>query len=85
MKPREGERESSPSSQLTIKKNQGMSDNNQTQIHVTGEATGLIPSPGNHGKPITVIGTAATRSAAGRTPRGTTTGHSCRRHGQLPG
>ena len=38
-----------------------MSDNNQTQIHVTGEATGLIPSPGNHGKPITVIGTAAIR------------------------
>ena len=61
MNPREGERQSSPSSPLTIKKNQSMSENKPTQIHVTGEATGLIPAPGNQGKPITVIGTAAIR------------------------
>src|SRR5712675_1315545 len=30
-------------------------------IQPTGEATGFIPAPGNHGKPITVIGTAAIR------------------------
>src|SRR5580698_10396251 len=34
-----------------------------TQIQSTGEATGFIPAPGNHGKPITVIGTAAIRDA----------------------
>jgi len=32
-----------------------------TAIQVTGEATGFIPAPGNQGKPITVIGTAAIR------------------------
>ena len=32
-------------------------------IQPTGEATGFIPAPGNHGKPITVIGTAAIRDA----------------------
>src|SRR5712675_1162807 len=32
-----------------------------TQIQSTGEATGFIPAPDNHGKPITVIGTAAIR------------------------
>src|SRR3569833_1171040 len=30
-------------------------------IQETGEATGFIPAPGNQGKPITVIGTAAIR------------------------
>src|SRR5450432_2339727 len=30
-------------------------------IQPTGEATGFIPAPGNQGKPITVIGTAAIR------------------------
>ena len=30
-------------------------------IQSTGEATGFIPAPGNQGKPITVIGTAAIR------------------------
>ena len=30
-------------------------------IHTTGEATGFIPAPGDHGKPITVIGTEAIR------------------------
>src|SRR4051812_34470184 len=30
-------------------------------IQATGEATGFIPAPGNHGKPINVIGTAAIR------------------------
>ena len=34
-----------------------MNDTNPTQIHVTGEATGFIPAPGDKGKPITVIGT----------------------------
>lgn len=38
-----------------------MSENHSTQIQPTGEATGFIPAPGNHGKPITVIGTAAIR------------------------
>ena len=61
MKQSEGERQSSLSSQLTIKTNQSMSENNPNQIHVTGEATGLIQAPGNQGKPITVIGTAAIR------------------------
>src|SRR5688572_1130845 len=32
-------------------------------IQPTGEATGFIPAPGNNGKPITVIGTAAIRDA----------------------
>jgi tRNA-splicing ligase RtcB len=32
-------------------------------IQATGEATGFIPAPGNNGKPITVIGTAAIRDA----------------------
>src|SRR5436190_14828297 len=32
-------------------------------IQLTGEATGFIPAPGNKGKPITVIGTAAIRDA----------------------
>ena len=35
-----------------------MSAENPTQILATGEATGLTPSPGNNGKPITVISTA---------------------------
>src|SRR5882724_7197982 len=30
-------------------------------IHSTGEATGFIPAPGDKGKPITVIATAAIR------------------------
>lgn len=30
-------------------------------VHPTGEATGFIPAPGDRGKPITVIGTAAIR------------------------
>src|SRR6185436_11034242 len=32
-------------------------------IQATGEATGFIPAPGDKGKPITVIGTAAIRDA----------------------
>jgi len=40
-----------------------MSAENPTQILATGEATGFIPAPGNNGKPITVIGTAAIRDA----------------------
>ena len=32
-------------------------------IQSTGEATGFIPAPGDKGKPITVIGTAAIRDA----------------------
>src|SRR5438034_3435101 len=40
-----------------------MSAENPTQIHATGEATGFIPAPGDKGKPITVIGTAAIRDA----------------------
>ena len=39
-----------------------MSDNNPTQIHATGEATGFIPAPGDKGKPITVIGTNSIRA-----------------------
>src|SRR3954464_5742239 len=35
----------------------------KTVIQATGEATGFIPAPGNQGKPITVIGTAAIRDA----------------------
>jgi len=38
-----------------------MNDTNPTQIHLTGEATGFIAAPGDKGKPITVIGTAAIR------------------------
>src|SRR3977135_4104254 len=38
-----------------------MSAENPTQIHATGEATGFIPAPGDKGKPINVIGTAAIR------------------------
>jgi tRNA-splicing ligase RtcB len=38
-----------------------MSDTNLIQS--TGEATGFIPAPGDKGKPITVIGTAAIRDA----------------------
>jgi len=37
-------------------------DTNPTQIHVTGEATGFIPAPGDKGKPITVIGTNSIRA-----------------------
>ena len=33
------------------------------QIQATGEATGFLPTRGNQGKPITVIGTAAIRDA----------------------
>src|SRR5579863_9928966 len=36
---------------------------NTPQIQPTGDATGFIPAPGNQGKPITVIGTAAIRDA----------------------
>ncbi|MBK7998907.1 MAG: RtcB family protein [Verrucomicrobia bacterium] len=39
-----------------------MSDTNPTQIHPTGEATGFIPTPGDKGKPITVIGTNSIRA-----------------------
>ena len=39
-----------------------MSENNPTQIHATGEATGFIPAPGDKGKPITVIGTNSIRA-----------------------
>ena len=39
-----------------------MNDTNPTQIHVTGEATGFIPAPGDKGKPITVIGTNSIRA-----------------------
>ena len=39
-----------------------MNSNNPTQIHATGEATGFIPAPGDHGKPITVIGTNSIRA-----------------------
>ena len=39
-----------------------MNDTNPTQIHVTGGATGFIPSPGDKGKPITVIGTNSIRA-----------------------
>jgi len=56
----EGERQSSPILQLTIR-NQGMSANNLAQIRVPGEATGHIPPEVNQGKPITVISTAAFR------------------------
>ena len=34
-----------------------------TQIQSTGAATGFIPAPGDKGKPITAIGTAAIRDA----------------------
>ena len=44
-----------------IRKKQSMSENNPSHIQPTGEATGFIPAPGNNGKPITVIGTAAIR------------------------
>ena len=33
------------------------------QIQATGDATGFLPTRGNQGKPITVIGTAAIRDA----------------------
>jgi hypothetical protein len=36
---------------------------NEVGFQPTGEATGFIPAPGNNGKPITVIGTAAIRDA----------------------
>src|SRR5437868_9147813 len=39
-----------------------MTDTNPTQIHPTGEATGFIPAPGDHGKPITVNGTNSIRA-----------------------
>src|SRR5678809_1703699 len=39
-----------------------MNDIHSTQIHVTGEATGFIPAPGDKGKPITVIGTNSIRA-----------------------
>src|SRR5262249_16048251 len=39
-----------------------MSDTNPTHIHATGEATGFIPTPGDKGKPITVIGTNSIRA-----------------------
>jgi len=39
-----------------------VNDTNPTQIHVTGEATGFIPAPGDKGKPITVIGTNSIRA-----------------------
>src|SRR5262245_66270717 len=39
-----------------------MRPENPTQIHATGEATGLIPAPGEKGKPITVVGTNSIRA-----------------------
>src|SRR5437899_470463 len=39
-----------------------MSDTNPSQIRATGEATGIIPAPGDKGKPITVIGTNSIRA-----------------------
>jgi len=36
---------------------------NPTQIQVTGDATGFIATPGNKGKPITVIGTNSIRAS----------------------
>src|SRR5579871_1586516 len=47
------------SDELNTKK---MSTTNPTQIHVTGDATGIIPAPDNKGKPITVIGTNSIRA-----------------------
>src|SRR5207247_4677265 len=44
-----------------------MSDNNPTQIHTTGEATGFIPALGDKGKPITVIGTNSIRAGVDAT------------------
>src|SRR5262245_50981902 len=38
-----------------------MNDSSPIPIHPTGDATGFLPAPGNRGKPITVIGTAAIR------------------------
>jgi tRNA-splicing ligase RtcB len=38
-----------------------MNTSNPTPIQPTGEATGFIPVPGDKGKPITVIGSAAIR------------------------
>src|SRR5437773_3031880 len=38
-----------------------MNIENPHSINVTGEATGFLPAPGSHGKPITVIGTEAIR------------------------
>lgn len=40
-----------------------MNDHTPIQIQATGEATGFLPTRGNQGKPITVIGTAAIRDA----------------------
>lgn len=37
-------------------------ESNLPTITATGEATGFLPAPGNRGKPITVIGTAAIRA-----------------------
>lgn len=34
-----------------------LSGTDPTQIHVTGEATGFIPAPGDKGKVVTVMGT----------------------------
>jgi len=39
-----------------------MNANKPIQIHATGEAMGFIPAPGDHGKPITVIGTNSIRA-----------------------
>ncbi len=39
-----------------------MTTTNPTQIHAPGEATGFIAAPGDHGKPITVIGTNSIRA-----------------------
>jgi len=32
-----------------------MRDTNQPQIHAAGEAVELVPEPGAHGKPITLV------------------------------
>lgn len=53
-----------------------MNDTNPTQIHVTGEATGFIPAPGDKGKPITVIGTNSIRAGFDAT---------CLQHGDAVG
>src|SRR5260370_20459862 len=39
-----------------------MSAEKPTRIHATGEATGLLTAPGEHGTPITVIGTNSIRA-----------------------
>src|SRR5437867_88852 len=49
-----------------------MSAENPTQMHATGEATGFIPTPGDKGKPITVIGTNSIRAGFDATKKRST-------------